>query len=197
MINNIFKLFLILIFVVGILNYAYADSGPSIGENQAKNIAKGYLTSHNLPYTVISATELIKIKNRQTGSTKWVSPSQWDSMTGNNKFKPDEDPNFQWEYAGNYNIAWKVATVNSQGTGTGSIWVNAETGAIITTELKSPDVQNNTSNDNKSNETNQTVNATNQTNQVPPNNNTWMVITAIVAVIIIIGAGYWFYSRRK
>lgn len=193
--KNIFKLFLIAIFVIGIVNFAYADSGPTIGESQAKSIAQNYLSSHNLPYKVTTATELIQIKNRQTGSTKWVTPSQWDSMTGNNKFKPEEDPNFEWEYAANYNTAWKVATVDSQGKGTGSIWVNAETGKITKTELKSPTTQSNSTKSNNNDNTTQSINTTAQVPQEATNNNTW-IIAALILVVIVIGAGYWMYSRR-
>ena len=47
--KNIFKLFLVTIIVIGLLNFVYADSGPTIGANQAQITAKDYLSSHNLP----------------------------------------------------------------------------------------------------------------------------------------------------
>ncbi|MBI5679279.1 MAG: hypothetical protein HZC47_00040 [Methanobacterium sp.] len=138
---------------------------------------------------------MIQIKNRQTGSTKWVTPSQWDSMTGGNKFKPDEDPTFQWEYVSEGFGAWKVATVDSQGKGTGSIYVNDQTGKITKTELKAVTTQTNSTKSNNTNPANATTNATNQTAPGTSNNNTWIII-GIIIVIIIIGAGYWMYSRR-
>lgn len=35
---------------MGIMNFAYADTGPNIGPNQAQKIAQNYLNTHNFPY---------------------------------------------------------------------------------------------------------------------------------------------------
>ncbi|MDD3984372.1 MAG: hypothetical protein PHY59_00410 [Methanobacterium sp.] len=32
------------------MNFAYADTGPNIGPNQAQKIAQNYLNTHNFPY---------------------------------------------------------------------------------------------------------------------------------------------------
>lgn len=92
---------------------------------------------------------------------------------------------------GEITAVWKVSTVDSQGKGTGSIWVNSETGKITKTELKTVTAPNNTANQTA----NATTNATNETTSGTSNNNTWIII-GIIIVVIVIGAGYWMYSRR-
>ncbi|WP_424354680.1 hypothetical protein [Methanobacterium sp. MBAC-LM] len=77
--KNIFKIFLITIFVMGILNLAYADSGPTIGANQAKTIAQNYLNAHNLPYTAVTPgwdDWKTKVKDTKTGEVKWIPQSE-------------------------------------------------------------------------------------------------------------------------
>lgn len=193
--KGILKIFLITIFLIGTISFAYADSGPTIGENQVKTIAKEYLNSHNLPYKVTTATWMVKIINRKTGNTKWVSWDQWGVMTGDNKFKPD-DPTFEWDYVQTgSNTAWKVNAVNSQGDGVGNIWINDETGKVFKTDLKPVNTQNTTTKNNTDSNIPITSNITSPTPQDTSGNNTWIILGAVLLVVIL-GAGYWFYSRR-
>ncbi len=53
-IKNIFKLLVIFILIITILNCSYANAGPEIGPNQAKIIAQDYLNSHNLHYIAVT-----------------------------------------------------------------------------------------------------------------------------------------------
>ncbi len=185
---SVFKLFLIAIFILSFVNVSFADSGPSIEESQAKSIVNDYLDDKNLPYQANTATWMIEIKNRDTQSTKWVSVSQWDVMTDNNKFLPEEDPNFEWECTGSY--AWKVNVVNDQGGSVGTIWLDSESGKI--TEVNVQAVPKDTK---PTNNTNQTVNNTNQTTAGPLSTVTALVLFIVVIAVIGI-AGYLIYQRR-
>ena len=128
-IKNVSRIFLMSILVMGTISLCYADSGPTIGINQAKSIANNYIQSHNLPYKVTTATWMIYIKNKETGKVKLVSTTEWDRMTGGNKFI--DDPNFPWTYAGYKYSWWKVAIADPQGNRVGTLWINAETGKIL------------------------------------------------------------------
>lgn len=196
-IKCVLMIFLITIFLIAILNSVYADNGPKIGENQAKKIAQNYLNSNKLPYTVTTIVDLVEIKNKKTGETKWVTWPQWQNMSQGYYLNNHDDPgfeNYEWARAGIYTInktvydtSWKITVVDNNGNNVGNIWINDITGDITTINLKSV---NNTN----SNQTN-TTNSTNTANQVPQanNNNLW-IIGAIVIVIIAAG-GYWFYKK--
>ena len=80
--KSIFGLFLMIIFVIGTLNFAYANGGPIVGENQAKQSAQNYLNTNNLPYTAVTPNwdDLqVKIKDTKTGEIKWIPMSKYDS----------------------------------------------------------------------------------------------------------------------
>jgi hypothetical protein len=184
--KNIFKIFLIMIFVVGILNFTYADSGPNIGANQAKTSAQSYLNSHNLPYTAVTPSIdawQVKVKDTKTGEIKWIqfSIAKADS--------PDFGGPGRYDWIEGINDAWIVQVNDKNGKNVGRIYVDAETGKILKPILNEP--TNSTKNENT------TTNTTNTTNQVPPaSTNSTGIILATALIIIIAGTGYWFYSKR-
>lgn len=185
--KNIFKIFLIAVFVMGILNFAYADTGPYTGENQAKNIAQNYLNSHNSHYKVITATKMYELNDQKTNHVKWISSSQLDIMRKNNE-------TFEGEPVDNYvgsgmNLAWKVNIANSEGKEIGNIWIDVYEAKIIKINLPS-----NNQNDTNSNKTVNATDTTIPTSQEPSGNNTGIIFGAIT-LIGVIGAGYFMYTR--
>lgn len=123
-----FQIFLVLIIVFGLFNFAYADSGPTIGANQAKNIAQNYLNSHNLPYTAVTPgwdDWKAKVKDTKTGAEKWipVSEAKGDS--------PDFGGPGRYQWVEGYNDAWVVQVNNQNGKNVGRIYVDAETGKVL------------------------------------------------------------------
>ena len=202
-IKGVLMIFLITIFLIAILNSVYADTSPTIGENQAKKIAQNYLNSHNLPYKVAAANIVLDIKNKKTGAIKWVSSDQAKNLTGTyikeGPLPQDLASNYQWDYAPSSSLeerpsayVWKVSVINSQESNVGAIYIDSESGKIFKTDLKPV---NNTNSNQALNATN-TTNVTNQTSTPQEPSNTAGIILATSAIILVAGAGYWIYNRR-
>jgi len=120
------QIFLVLIIAFGFFNFAYADSGPTIGANQAQKIAQNYLNSHDLPYTALTPgwdDWKAKVTVMSTGAEKWLPLSQvkGDLMEDTGKY----------EMVPGYNTAWVVQVNNQNGKNVGRIYVDAETGKVL------------------------------------------------------------------
>ncbi|NYB53044.1 MAG: hypothetical protein HVN35_10880 [Methanobacteriaceae archaeon] len=120
---------IILLLVLLLSGFSYADSGPNIEASQAKAIAQDYLNSHNLPYTAltpdIQTDWKAKVKVIETGEVKWVvfGEAKQDAMDGTGKYEVIMD-------------AWFVEVQDKNGNSMGTICVNPETGKIISVDLK-------------------------------------------------------------
>ena len=187
--NNIFKIFLIIIFVFGILNFAYADSGPTLGANQAKTIAQNYLNSHNLPYTAVTPSIddwKVKVKDTKTGEVKWIpqSVAKGDS--------PDFGGPGRYDWISGYNSTWVVQVNDKNGKNVGRIYIDSENGKVLKAILDPVSQANGTPV--STNNINNTNNVTPQTSQGSSGNNTWIILGAVI-LIVIVGAGYFIYSR--
>lgn len=124
--KNVLKIFLALIFVFGVFSVVYADSGPTIGANQAQKIAQDYLKTNNLPYTAVTPgwdDWKAKVTVMSTGAQKWLPMSQvkGDLMEDTGKY----------EQVPGYNTAWVVQVNDQNGKNVGRIYVDAETGKIL------------------------------------------------------------------
>lgn len=111
------------------LSVVYADSGPNIESNQARAIAQDYLNSHNLPYTAltpnIETDWKAKVKVIKTGEVEWVlyGEAKQDAMEETGKYEMIMD-------------AWFVHVQDKNGNSMGIIYVNPESGKIISVDLK-------------------------------------------------------------
>jgi len=148
------QIFFVLIIVFGFFNIAYADSGPTIGANQAQKIAQKYLDSKNLPYTAITppwSAWKAKVKDTRTGGVKWISVdiAKADS--------PDFGGPGRYQWVEGYNTAWVVQVENQNGNNVGRIYVDAETGKVLKAIFGQSSSKNDTF------ETNNTAATTNQT----------------------------------
>lgn len=184
--KSIFKFFLLAIFVMGILNYSYADSGPTIGANQAKKIAQDYLNSHNLPYRALTPggdAWKAKVKDTKTGAEKWIPVS--DAIEDS----PDFGGPGKYEWVSGYNTAWVVQINDKNRKNVGRIYVDAENGKVLKAILD-PVAQ---TDQNQSTSTN-TTNASTPASQGPSDNNAGIMF-GIIILIIVMGAGYFIYRR--
>ncbi len=185
--KNIFRFLLIAVFVMGILNFAYADSGPTLGANQAQKIAQNYLNSHNLPYKAVTPgwdDWKVKVKDTKTGEVKWIpmSVAKADS--------PDFGGPGRYKWIEGYNSAWVVQVNDQNGKNVGRIYVDSENGNVLKAILDPVTPTNqNQSTTNTTNTTNNTI----PTTQESGNNN--ILIAGIIVLIVAIGAGYFMYSR--
>ena len=192
-IKSIFKISLMAILIITILNCTYADTGPYVGENQAKTIAQSYLTSHNLPYKVTTTTQMYKLDNyKKPRHIRWVSSSQLDNKSDTFEGVPLGD------YVGSGTlVAWKVNIANSDDKEIGNIWINVDgNGDIIKIDLpnnkQNTKIQSNT-NSNQTNTTNQTFPESNSPSD--PLGSDAGIIFGIIILIIVLGAGYFMYTK--
>lgn len=188
--KNIFKILLIAIFVMGILNFVYADSGPNLGANQAKKIAQDYLNSHNLPYKAATPDDDAwqkKVKDTKTGGVKWIQFGTWKEDL------PDFGGPGRYTAVEGINDAWIVQVNDKNGKNVGRIYVDAETGKILKPIINEPKT-NSTTNENTTANTTNTANTTAQIPQESSGNNTGIIL-GVVILIIIVGAGYFMYTR--
>lgn len=119
-------IFLTAIFIIGTLNFAYANGGPEIGPNQAKKIAQNYLNANNLPYTAITPGNddwQIEVKGNKTGEVKWISVPEYQSNL------PDSSGNFKYELIDG-NPIW-IVHVNDKNETIGQIYVDTNTGTVL------------------------------------------------------------------
>lgn len=125
MAKNIFKLFLIIIFVIGTLNFAYANGAPFIGENDAKESAQSYLNSHNLSYTaVIHGWDDCHVKaiDTKTGKVKWIplSIAEEDAINGTCRYELFDGVPF-----------WIVQIKDKNEKNVGKIYVDVNDGEVL------------------------------------------------------------------
>ncbi|MEN6292305.1 MAG: PepSY domain-containing protein [Methanobacterium sp.] len=199
-IKSIFKILVIIILIITILNCAYADTGPSIGENQAKAIAQNYLNSHNLPYTAVTPNGNIwyyYVKNTKTGEKEWISI---------NTFIHDDPefggPGIYKKVFDNMYGVWLVQVNSMDGKNAGTIYIDGETGKVLKVTVPRKSQTKNLSKTAENTAPKNTTNTTNLTSQTPESNsqsepsgvNTG-IIFGIIALIIAIGAGYFMYTR--
>jgi len=199
--KDIFKLFLIMIIAIGLLNVVYADSGPTIGENQAKITAQDYLNSHNLHYTAATHGDdswQIKVKDTKTGEIKWIPFETYDGQFPT----PNSEPTGNERYSDIYGVptAW-IVQINDNWKNVGQIYINDETGEILKVVINGKILENTMPQGNQTYEdkyastnSNDTIDTTDQP-QNTPDNTTWIIL-AVVSVLIIAGAGYWLKIRK-
>lgn len=189
--KNMFKLFLIAIIVMGILNFSYADTGPTVGPNQAKNTAQNYLNSHNLPYSAITPNWdawKAKVKDVKTGVEKWIPVDEAK------KDSPDFGGPGKYKGVSGYNTTWTVQINNKNGKNVGKIYIDAENGKILKTSI---DPVSQASKPTASTNAVSVVNgdsSANQNSQGSSGHNTG-VIYSILLLISTICAGYFTYNR--
>ncbi|HEX3013574.1 MAG TPA: hypothetical protein VHO92_04815 [Methanobacterium sp.] len=199
-IKSIFKILVLSILIITILNCTYADTGPTIGENQAKTIAQNYLNSHNLTYTAITPNGNIwyyYVKDTKTGEKEWISI---------NTFIHDDPefggPGIYKKVFDNMYGVWLVQVTNKNGKHAGTIYVDGETGKILkvavpkksqTKDLSKTTTENTTNTTNMTNATGQTFPKSNSQSESSSNNTG--IIFGIITLIIAIGAGYFMYTR--
>ena len=200
-IKSIFKILVITILIITILNCAYADTGPSIGENQAKTIAQNYLNSHNLPYTAVTPNGNIwyyYVKNTKTGEKEWISI---------NTFIHDDPefggPGIYKKVFDNMYGVWLVQVNSRDGKNAGTIYIDGETGKVLKVTVPRKSQTKNLSKTAENTAPKNTTNITNATSQAFPELNSQSepssvntgIIFGIIALIIAIGAGYLMYTR--
>jgi hypothetical protein len=149
--KNILKIFLVLVLVFGVFGVVYADTGPTIGANQAQKIAQSYLKTNNLPYTAVTPgwdDWKAKVTVMSTGAQKWLPMSQvkGDLMEDTGKY----------EQVPGYNTAWVVQVNNQNGNNVGRIYVDAETGKVLKAIIDQGNATDDTDNSNTT-PTNQTA----------------------------------------
>ena len=144
-IKKIIDIIIISILLIGIINTTYADTPPSIGENQAKMIAQKYLNNHGLSYykakTPVPQDWRVKVKDTKTGKTKWIPYLTYRSdYKGDNPFDDTTIPR--------YNIIFSKKTVGESiksrwfvpvyhhGKKVGTVYVSTETGKVWGSSFK-------------------------------------------------------------
>lgn len=125
------RAFLVML-MISMLSMVYADTGPNIDANQAKAIAQDYLNSHNLPYTAltpnINSNWQAQVKVKETGEIMWVPFGQYksDAMEGTAKYQL-------------INTAWIVQVQDKNGNNKGNIYINPDSGSIISVNVEGAD----------------------------------------------------------
>ena len=200
-IKSIFKFAVISILIITILNCAYADTGPTIGENQAKIIAQDYLNSHNLHYTAITPNGNIwyyYVKDTKTGEKEWISIDTFihddPEFGGPGRYKKVFDDMYG---------VWLVQ-ISKNGKNAGTIYVDGETGKILKVtvsqksqidNLSKTTVRNISTPKNTTNATSLTSQTFPESSQSEPSDNNSGIIYGIIALIVALGAGYLIYTR--
>lgn len=189
------------------LNFVYADSGPTIGENQAKITADDYLSSHNLSYTAATPgydNWRIKVKDTKTGKIQWIAietyysqfPSKGSGPTGNERYVEIYGVPTVW-----------IVQVNDNWKNVGKIYINDGTGEILKVVINGKVLENTMPQGNQT-ILNDTISQENQidedsstsidtANQIPQDT-PYIGLTLVVAsILIIVGVvGYWFKIRK-
>jgi len=190
--KNMFIFFIILIFLIGTLNFVYADAGSTLGPNQAKHIAQDYLNSHNLPYTAVTPNDndwKVKVKDTKTGGVKWIPINEYGNDVSG-RYEQDQSADSQ---------GYVVQVNDKNGKNVGRIYIGGETNKILKAILD-PVPQTNKNTATSTDPTNSTATNSNTTNTTAPTsqgtsgNNTGILFGAII-LIVAIGAGYFMYTR--
>ena len=201
-IKSIFKFAVISILIITILNCAYADTGPTVGENQAKTIAQDYLNSHNLHYTAITPNGNIwyyYVKDTKTGAKEWISIDTFihddPEFGGPGRYKKVFDDMYG---------VWLVQVNSENGKNAGTIYVDGETGKILKVtvsqksqikNLSKTTTKNRSTPKNVTNTTSLTSQTFPEPNQSGASGNNTGIIYGIITLIIALGAGYLIYTR--
>jgi len=124
--KNFAKLLSILTVLV-FLGTVSADSGPIIERAQATALAQDYLDSKGLPYTAMTPAYSdwkAKVRVNKTGEVKWIPFGEYkeDAFEGTGKYEYIAD-------------AWVVRVRDSSGNIVGTIYVDAESGKIISAKI--------------------------------------------------------------
>ena len=208
-IKSIFKISIITILIITILNCSYANAGPEIGPNQAKIIAQDYLTSHNLHYIAVTPNWdawKFYVKDTKTGEKKWLPfDTVWSDLpdVGGPGIYESIPSIFNNEYG-----VWFVQINDKNGTNVGRIYVDDTTGKILKVTVPQKSQTKNLSKTTTENtitpkNTTNTTNTTNSTSPILPGSNSQSepsgnntgIIFGIIILITAIGAGYFMYTR--
>ena len=191
--RDILKVFLIMIFVIGTLNFVYANGGPVIGENQARSSAQNYLNSHNLPYSATTPgwDDLkVKVNDTQTGEVKWIPVAVADEDQFNSSGET------RYKVVDAYPV-WMIQINDKNGKNVGQIRVDCNTGEVLKVNVDPAAI-----NIQKQSKPSNFTNAANTTALDPPgplNNNIGFnigFILGLIILIIVVGTGYWTYNKR-
>ncbi|MCZ3365509.1 MULTISPECIES: hypothetical protein [Methanobacterium] len=189
----ILKIFLIVFFVIGTLNFVYANGGPVIGQNQARSSAQSYLNSHNLPYSAITPewNDLkVKVNDTQTGEVKWIPVAVADEDQFNSGGE------IRYKVIDAYPV-WMIQINDKNGKNVGQIRVDCNTGEVLKVNVD-PAPPNSQKQSKPANFTH----AANATASIPPepsNNNMGFnvgFILGVIILIIVVGTGYWTYIKK-
>ncbi len=185
----ILKIFLIVIFAIGTLNFVYANGGPVVGENQAKSSAQSYLNSHDLPYSAITPgwDDLkVKVKDTQSGEVKWIPVAVADEDQFNSSEKT------RYEIIDAYPV-WMIQINDKNGRNVGQIRVDCNTGEILKVNVDPAPITSQ-----KQSKPANFTHAANTTASIPsePSSSTIGFIIGAIILIIVLGTGYWAYGKR-
>ena len=207
-IRIIFKILLIAILIITILNCSYANAGPQIGPNKAKTVPQDYLNSHSLLYIALTPNWdawKFYVKDTKTGEKKWLPfDTVWSDMpdVGGPGIYKNIPSIFNNEYG-----MWFVQVNDKNGKNVGQIYVDDTTGKILkvtvpqksqaknlskTTTKSAITPKNTTNTTNTANLTGQTFPESNSRSDSSGNNTE---IISIIALIIAIGASYLIYTK--
>lgn len=134
--SKIISIIIAMVIVFITLNSVYADDAPALSESQAKALAQDYLNTHGYSgYKAISSGSLvIKVHDSYTDTVIWVSfaDAKGDSPDFGGPGRYDE-----WLS----NRAWLIKVNNPQGNFVGRIYVDGDSGSIISAKIpKAPPV---------------------------------------------------------
>ncbi|MEL7670521.1 hypothetical protein [Methanobacterium sp.] len=191
--RDILKIFLVMILVIGTLNFIYANGGPVVGENQARTSAQSYLNSHNLPYSAINPKwdDLkVKVNDMKTGEVKWMPISVVDEDQFNSTGKT------RYEIIDDYPV-WMIQINDKNGKNVGQIHVDYNTGEVL--KVNVDPVPLNSQKESKPANFTHAANTTAAILPEPSNDNIGFnmgFILSSIILIIVVGTGYWAYIKR-
>lgn len=192
--RDILKIFLVIILVIGTLNFVYANGGPVVGENQAKTSAQSYLNSHNLPYSAITPRwdDLkVKVNDTQTGEVKWIPVVIADEDQFNSSGE------IRYKVIDAYPV-WMIQINDKNGKNVGQIRVDCNTGEVLKVNVDPAPITSQ-----KQSKPANFTHAANATASIPPepskNNIGFNVgfILGVIILIIVVSTGYWTYIKRS
>lgn len=192
-VRDIFKIVLIVIFVIGALNFVYGNGGPVVGENQARSSAQSYLNFHDLPYTAVTPRwdDLkVKVNDTEIGEVKWIPVSVVDEDQFNSSGKT------RYEIVDAYPV-WMIEIDDKNGKNVGQIRVDCNTAEVLKVNVDPVPITS--QKQAKPGNFTHAANITASISPEPSNNGTGFnigfALGAIILMIVIV-TGYWTYSRR-